>query len=136
MTPLAMAQLLPSFVELLASLELESEENSEVQHYALYPTSPSFVSSTPSPSVHSLSSCQASPGKFLTSPGSATSSIFRSPSIVVSHPSPLDEPVTSRRRSTSNRYTPYVPPNVSFRSYAGFQYGAYWCNDAGVYKTP
>jgi len=112
-----MAQALPSFVDLLASLDLESDENLEVQHYARYPTSPSFVSSSPSSSLpsSSLPSSQTSPGRFLTSPGSASSFAAPSPSIVISHPSPVDDLCSTRRRSNSNRYNPYVPPNVFAR---------------------
>ncbi|KAF8520123.1 hypothetical protein JB92DRAFT_2896283 [Gautieria morchelliformis] len=111
-----MAQALPSFVELLASLDIESdsEDNSEVQHYALYPTSPSFVSSSPSSSLPSWPSSQTSPGRFLANPEPATSfNITRSPSIIIS--SPVDDSTTSRRTSISNRYNPYVPPNAFTR---------------------
>ena len=108
------SNILPSFLELLASLNLEREENSELQPNALYLTSPSFVTSSPSSSLPSLSSRHVSPGKFLTTPEeSATSFTFHSPFIVTSHPLPVDSTNPSRGRNISNRYTPYVLPKVS-----------------------
>ncbi|KAF8528880.1 hypothetical protein BU17DRAFT_80032 [Hysterangium stoloniferum] len=118
-----MAQALPSFVELLASLDLEGVAKSQSkmgQHYALFPNSRSFPPYPPSssPSLSSISS-QSSPGRFLTSPGSDSFSAitYPSPSIIISYPSPTHEclPHGNRRKSLSNnRFSPYTA-NASTR---------------------
>lgn len=119
-----MSKVLPSFVELLASLELESTKYlAEVPHHDPFATSPSFItpihslSLFPSPSIVSPSSS----GR-LTAPTSATlSSTFPSPSIIISQSSPVDVPYGryGPEQKTSRRYSPYASILARRRSLPG-----------------